>query len=123
MSKTELERFAEAYVRAALWSSGDDDGEPLDREHDVRNIAPATLARMRVDCATFLTANAARVDAGAFADNAAQAGHDFWLNRNGHGCGFWDGDWPEPAAAELSRAAQRFGEFNLYVGDDGKIHH
>ena len=25
----------------------------------------------------------------------AQAGHDFWLTRNGHGAGFWDGDWPK----------------------------
>lgn len=21
------------------------------------------------------------------------AGHDLWLTRNGHGAGFWDGDW------------------------------
>lgn len=25
----------------------------------------------------------------------ARAGHDFYLTHNGHGAGFWDGDWPE----------------------------
>jgi hypothetical protein len=51
-----------------------------------------------------------------------RAGHDVWLTRNGHGCGFWDGDWSEPAATRLTKASKKFGEFNLLVGDDGKIH-
>ena len=41
---------------------------------------------------------------------AELAGHDFWLTRNGHGAGFWDGDWQEPAAAALTAAAHAFGE-------------
>lgn len=53
--------------------------------------------------------------------NSEQAGHDFWLTRNGHGSGFWDGGWPEPAATRLTDAAHAYGEFNLYVGDDGMI--
>lgn len=44
------------------------------------------------------------------ADNETQAGHDFWLNRNGHGSGFWDGDWSEPAATILDQASHGFGE-------------
>ena len=44
----------------------------------------------------------------------------FWLNRNGHGAGFWDGDWPKHGA-ELDKAAHSYGEFDLYVGDDGEI--
>jgi len=51
-----------------------------------------------------------------------KAGHDFWLTRNGHGAGFWDGDWQEPAGAELSKASKAFGEINLYVSDDGKLY-
>ncbi len=50
------------------------------------------------------------------------AGHDFWLTRNGHGAGFWDGDWPEPAATRLTASSKKYGEFNLYLGDDGKIY-
>ena len=50
------------------------------------------------------------------------AGHDFWLTRNGHGCGFWDGDWTEPAATKLTESAENFGDYDLYIGDDGKIY-
>jgi hypothetical protein len=50
------------------------------------------------------------------------AGHAFWLTRNGHGAGFWDGDWPEPHASALDEASKAFGSFDLYVGDDGMIH-
>ena len=50
------------------------------------------------------------------------AGHDFWLTRNGHGAGFWDGDWKEPAASKLDAASHAFGEVDLYIGDDGKVY-
>lgn len=49
------------------------------------------------------------------------AGHDFWLTRVGHGAGFWDGDWPIHGDA-LTEICKKFGEVDLYVGDDGKIY-
>lgn len=112
-----VNRFTLAYIDAALWSSTDDDGEPLDANYSVRDIDAATRKRMADDCAAFLDAN---WEALATAD-LEQGGHDFWLTRNGHGCGYWDGDWAEPHATELTDAAHRCGEFNLYIGDDGRI--
>ena len=53
---------------------------------------------------------------------ARQAGHDFWLTRNGHGCGFWDGDWPELIGEKLTEASKDFGSFDLYIGVGGRIH-
>jgi hypothetical protein len=58
---------------------------------------------------------------GEFSD-AARAGHDFWLTREGHGAGFWDGDYPEPQATRLTKASKAYGGFDLYIGDDGMIH-
>ncbi|OQM74930.1 hypothetical protein [Manganibacter manganicus] len=55
------------------------------------------------------------------AREAAMAGHDFWLTRCRHGAGFWDGDWPEPAATILDNAAKAFGNADLYIGDGGKV--
>src|SRR4051812_45895701 len=53
-----LDDFFNAYIMAALWTSTDnaDDngGEPLDRNFDVGDLAPETLARIRGDCAAFL---------------------------------------------------------------------
>lgn len=109
-----------AYVTCALWSTNDESdesgGKPLDDNYSDLDIAPETMARMEADCRAFLLANA--VDIGS---EFSQAGHDFWLTRNHHGCGFWDGDWPNDGEA-LTAAAHACGEVNLYVGDDGKIY-
>lgn len=137
-----LDEFLEAYIEAALWSSTDDPddggGEPLDKNYNVNVIAPETLARMRADCVAFLAhklggrliAIAERLEAegrwslpaGASCSVMAYAGHDLWLTRNGHGAGFWDGDWPRGIADGLDKLAKRFGPYNLYVGDDELIH-
>jgi hypothetical protein len=52
--------------------------------------------------------------------DSERGGHDFWLTRNRHGAGFWDGDWER--GAELTKAAHTFGGIDLFVGDDGRVH-
>lgn len=134
MSNSQLEAFTYAYITCALWASNDDDGEPLDANYDVDDLDAATLAKMKADCAKFYSENetAIQCDSAPMANDdptaseserkAAMAGHYFWLNRNGHGSGFWDGDYPEPQATILDRAARSFNQFDLYVGDDGKLY-
>jgi len=122
------DQFTRAYIEAALWSSTDDDGKPLDSLD--AELAPQTIAKMESDCAQFQLENAellaedhrtsARAAYGCTV--AESAGHDFWLTRNGHGAGFWDGDWEEPAATKLTEASKQFGEIYLYIGDDGLIY-
>ena len=49
-------------------------------------------------------------------DNIEQAGHDFWLSRNGHGTGFWDrdSDYYTPHIRDwLQRKAEAFGEVDV----------
>lgn len=123
-----LSEFATAYIVAALWSSIDDDGNPLDDGYGREDIAPDTIQAMLADCRAFYTAHESAIhcDGGPTGpDGSSQtemAGNAFWLTRCGHGAGFWDGDWPEPHATELSDSAESFGDFDLYVGNDGKIH-
>lgn len=132
--------FFRSYVGTALWSSNDESdesdesgGEPLDRNHDISDIAPETIESMLRDCASFYARNrwhihcddapqANDTEGSIAAREAAMAGHDFWLTRCGHGAGFWDGDWPEPAATVLDNASESFGNVDLYVGDDGQIY-
>lgn len=122
-----LELFLRSYAVTALWSSTDDNGEPLDADYGVEDIAPDAMQAMREDCADFIAGNAK--DLSLYADKMAagewsqdeQAGHDFWLTRNRHGAGFWDrgiGDVGE----RLTKAAHAYGETNLYIGDDGLVH-
>jgi len=125
--------FYRSYVGCALWSSNGDDDEPLDRDHDESDLSDALRASMLEDCAMFYQANSEHIhcddaplandmDGSIGAREASMAGHDFWLTRCGHGAGFWDGDWPEPAASILDQQARAFGNVDLYVGDDGEIH-
>ena len=121
--------FINAYVTTLLWSTNDDEGEPMDSRFDISDLAQATRKQVEADAHKFYNANHVAINClGAPVskethDCDSRAGHDFALTRNQHGAGFWDGDWPEPYASQLSDAADAFGEFNLYVGDDGKLHH
>jgi hypothetical protein len=45
----------------------------------------------------------------------SQAGHDFWLTRNRHGCGFWEStDWVPEIGLQLTDIAHSFGEISVY---------
>jgi len=115
--------FASAYVEAMLWSSTDESddygGDPLDENYSLEDFTIAGLGQIIRDCAEFL--DMPGVD-DAIGSDYERAGHDFWLTRNGHGAGFWDGDWPEPEATLLTDAAHSMGEQWVYVGDNGRLY-
>jgi len=108
--------FLASYIETALWSSTDDNGDPLD-SLDIIELADETIERMQKDCDEFQKRMA---DANIEVDG--HIAHDFWLTRNHHGAGFWDGDYPEPQATQLTALAHMFGECDLYVGDDNKLY-
>lgn len=105
-----LDVFFNAYVEAALFTSDDSDGTPLDQNYSSGDFTKDALKKMRRDADAFARAHAKLIEG-----KESQAGHDFWLTRNGHGAGFWDGDWEEPAASILDEAAKAYGEQYLEV--------
>jgi hypothetical protein len=111
----QLDTFTQAYIEAMLWSSCDDDDEPLDSNYSVSDLHQSAMETIQADCAKFQAEN----DLSEGTDS--QAGHDFWLTRNGHGAGFWDGDWPNTGDT-LTAASKAFGECNPYVSNDGIIY-
>lgn len=117
--KFDIDTILLHYQIAALWSSSHDNGEPLDDQYDVSDIAPDTAQQMREDVTDFVNANAALLKESGQSEE--QIGHDFWLTRNGHGAGFWDRGLGE-VGDKLSDACKPYGGVYLYVGDDGKIH-
>ena len=127
----DLETFTQAYIEAALWSSTDESddggGEPLDKNYSADDLSPDIKESMRADCAAFILANegdlilySELIHPNEYSP-AMRAGHDFWLTRNGHGAGFWDRGLGA-VGDRLSDASRIFGSFDLYVGDDGKVH-
>jgi hypothetical protein len=140
-------KFTQAYVVAALWSSTDDSGEPLNSKYSASDIATECMERIELDCKEFQKKNGQLLAQSGLDDT--RAGHCFWLNRVGHGSGFWDEysvgvcdeymarkgetdflspnaikncDCPYHTCQRLSDACKEFGSFDLYVGDDGKIY-
>ena len=61
-----------------------------------------------IDCLAFYS----RIECYLSNDNISQAGHDFWLTRNGHGTGFWDRPeiYGEYKAEMFTKIAESFGE-------------
>lgn len=118
-----LKTFTDAYLRALMWSETDDEGRCFE---DKAEITDEALATIEADCRAFYTAyvdtwRGAHRRASEYTDDEL-AGFDLALTRNGHGAGFWDGDWEEPAASTLTEAAKRWGPQGLYRGDDGKVY-
>jgi len=120
------ETFLQGYVTCALWSSNDGStpqgGEPLDSNYGPENFAPQAMQQMEAECAEFQQANAELLNRFYEYYDDGRAGHDFWLNRNGHGSGFWDEDGDKAVNKALSEASKACGERDLYVGDDGMIY-
>lgn len=125
------DEFTTAYLTAALWTSTDETnpeqgGAPLDQNYSIEDIDAATLDEMTADCEKFQALLGKLIDdmnvkyrGGAAYSCEERAGHDFWLTRNGHGAGFWDGDWTEPAATKLTDAATAFGEYDITASGNG----
>ena len=122
-----LDRFLDAYVETAQWADGSGEQHGTDGDPD---LAPRDEQDMRDEAMIWFKAIEATLEAaidtgmvkcGPDFDAWGHAGHDFWLTRNGHGAGFWDGDWPEPWAALLSESARKAGEVELTVDDAGML--
>lgn len=139
-----LDAFTKAYLEAALWSSTyqicpdcesvESDGSdhcpacgermedwPIDKDFEISDCSIGLLEQAEKDCKSFQE-QAGEWIADENLENASypadeRAGHDFWLTRNGHGCGFWDGDWTEQAGEKLTDLAKGFGEVDLYVSE------
>ena len=108
-----MDAFTRAYIEAALLSTNDEStpqgGEPLDKNYGVKDIAKDTLQQIVADCKKFQAENRLLIkDENCRYKRCTveeYAGHDFWLTRNHHGCGFWDGDWQEEVGLALTAAS------------------
>lgn len=126
-----LDEFLASYIETAFWSSPGEKEEFMSSEDS--DLAEETIQLMRTDCESFekqanqlIEAYRSLPDADAAQSNYSECrdriAHDFWLTRNHHGAGFWDGDYPEPLATQLTDLAKTFKEVVLYIGDDSKIY-
>ena len=93
--------FYNAYIEAVYFTDTGDIDQP---ENDVE-LACDFERESLIDCLAFYS----RVSCYLSDGQIVQAGHDFWLIRNGHGAGFWGGDWPKHRG-KFTKLAESFGE-------------
>ena len=110
-----LTPFLRSYLTTALWSTNDEStpagGEPLDKRFSPEKVSMRARAKAAADCDAFRRENARDLEG----LDEGQVAHDFWLTRNRHGAGFWDGDYEKEVGKRLTDSAHKFGEVNLYV--------
>lgn len=123
-----LDDFTQGYVEALFWTQGGDEESELG-DTGFMDMSPMSILKAKQDCARFqqtaktLLAQAyGKPISGGKEYDAAHAGHDFWLTRNGHGVGFWDRGFENALGEALSDVAEAFGGSDAHLGDDGKVY-
>jgi hypothetical protein len=117
-----IDGFLTSYLETAVWSSIDDKNQPLDDNYDSDDFAPEALSESRADCLAFLAENRSMLEPIADNETISRAGHDFWLTRNRHGAGFWDGDWSDEIGKALTESSRAYGSVEIMPADDGKLY-
>lgn len=116
------------YLSAAYFADGEEEWED-----DEKEWSAAAVDRAKADCAKFLAKAQPYIDGYCrsvdiplvgfeWLDRYAHAGRDFWYTRQGHGCGFLDGDWGDDLGQQLYRVSESFQETYLHLGDDECLH-
>jgi hypothetical protein len=117
------------YLAAAIWSTTDDDDEPLEKYYGLDCVSEEFAQQAILDCGLLMQRFGPRIAAEgryhplrgseqALTWMTEQAGIDFWLTRNGHGAGFGDGDWgPRGLVEDLIDYCLEVGEVGLCVVD------
>lgn len=96
--------FISAYLEAIDFTELGEYGQPpIGAEID-----EDFLRESIIDCLAFFSC----IECYLSPENILQAGHDFWLTRNGHGVGFWDRSdiYGETYAEKFTKIAESFGE-------------
>ena len=106
--------FEQDYIEAMFFAD-----MPEDECWSFDDLSESALKQIKRDCTEFCadqkTLDFIRGDEG-------HAGRDLWYTRQGHGCGFWDGDWSKEAGEYLTARAKSLGECWPYRGDDEQIY-
>lgn len=114
-----MHRMVQAFQRglrtAAVWSSTDAKGNPLDKKYTAADFSEEASFWLDQMVIAFLGSEHETLTRLCDHDEHAWecAGHDTWLTANGHGAGFLDGRWPHTSVKRLADAARKLGPLDL----------
>lgn len=115
-----MSNFEDGYMDCIGWCECNSDNPEL----EFASWSGEAIDQAERDCVDFQADNAALLAQAYDCDySEARAGHDFWLTRNGHGCGFWCRDeLGDELGQALTVAAHKFGPCDVYAGDNGWLY-
>lgn len=116
-----------------LWATSGDNGEPLERDHDMSAAWREDMQALSEQFYSWRDSADGVMIAHGFGEfcledllGADRVEHTYVLARDGHGVSMadrWLSDSPEAACClELERLAEAQGEIGAYVGDGGRIY-
>lgn len=117
MTKLTLE--LEAYIDCIFFTDGDE------TELGFFDFNPESLKKAETELNEFID----KAESMGLIDNSfdmTQVAHDFWLTRNRHGAGFWDGDYSRTSLGDVGDAltdlAHSYPETSLVEGANGQLY-
>lgn len=110
------------YLETALWSSTDNNSEPLEHNYDIVDIDIESLKTQEAQFEKFISQAQILVPDLSDYYDLTDLAHDFWLSRNGHGAGFWDSYYEKGIGTTLTKLSKELGGCDIVVGDDGKLY-
>lgn len=107
------ETILDSFLETALWSTSDYDDtsdcpEMLDARYFIDNISDSFQADALKMIAQFMVKALPLFTKDELAKG--HIGHDLWLTLEGHGAGFWDGDYRQGDA--LTKLCDEFGKYS-----------
>jgi hypothetical protein len=122
MKNTHLNKFVRSYLATGVWVEFESDEMP-------ETVSKEAIRLAFEDCQRFIDKVKelfSKEDADYIlkrpgSDLDLLAPHEFYLTRNRHGAGFWDGDWDEHGD-KLTKICHEMKECQLYTGDDNKAY-
>ena len=122
-----LHEFTKAYTDALVFAECEDNEEIPQQSFAL--FSCHALEDIKADCRVFYNRNKALILTQATIQNWSesdamrQAGHDFLLTRNGHGCGFWESEtWGNGYVnTRLTEHAETFGAVHPYMNEKNEI--
>jgi hypothetical protein len=121
----EWDAFSDSYFDTTIWAE-----KPEDCDAD--DVWPGCYPKILEDCDRFQRENEELLNEAyqtmrrdGYGDlrlyDVTDAGHDFFLSRNGHGTGFWDRGLGE-VGEKLHNAASAYGQVDVLPGEGKQKH-
>ncbi len=118
---TRTDEAYNGYVAAVLFSSNDDDDQPLDYKYSRENINKSTEKTIRKMLDMYFMQNGSAIERSGL--DAETIGMDIWYAQAGHGVGFFDHNLGKAIEEQLTKGAKKYGDLSVHVfAQDGEVY-